>query len=85
MSRRDGRKSRGALFYAVACKRDLKQAKNTVWPSLVCPCCEGISLEPMKRRVNTDEVEYLNCRECKTVYPVLNGVPILHPEFRDFK
>lgn len=47
------------------------------WPSLVrCPGCAGA----LRHRNPQDSETPLVCRACRTLYPILGGVPILVPE-----
>ncbi len=55
-------------------------------------CCPFDKSDLTLRVITKDEQEenilegILSCNECKRVYPIVSGIPIMNPdEFRDFK
>ncbi len=55
---------------------------------LCCPFDKAdLGLTPIIRDTNGNIIEgFLLCKECKRMYPVIKGIPIMSPdEYREFK
>lgn len=61
---------------------------NTIINKLCCPFDKGdLDLKIISQDLEENIIEgILSCKECKRVYPIVRGIPIMSPdEYREFE
>lgn len=60
---------------------------KTILNKLCCPFDKGdLTLDIVTQDIDENIIEgILSCKECKRIYPIIKGIPIMNPdEYREF-